>query len=193
MSPFAQDLAKIPKKKPTALPESATTVRTPTPVSSTSPGTVPNTSGTTAAIEKAKRQWSTATPKQKEELGLAIRRNQENLQREKTNLRSSVSPTSTRPNSVPVGRRGEPIQVKRGTNKPGSIGGRNYTGHAFDQMQGRGIPSSAVENAIKLGRKTPDQLPGLTRHFDEVNGLLVVTKVDGTVVTVITRKSKSMK
>jgi hypothetical protein len=44
------------------------------------------------------------------------------------------------PASTPVGRSGNPIDVKPGTNQPGSVGGRDYIGHAFGQMQGRGIP-----------------------------------------------------
>jgi len=89
--------------------------------------------------------------------------------------------------SAPVGRRGYPIDIADGTNAPGQVGGRSYGGHAFDQMQGRGVPPSAVENAIRTGRATPDPIPGRIRYDDVVNGLRVVTEADGTVVTVITR------
>lgn len=42
--------------------------------------------------------------------------------------------------STPTGQRGGPIDVKPGTNRPTNIGGRDYTGHALDRMQGRGVP-----------------------------------------------------
>jgi len=63
----------------------------------------------------------------------------------------------------PVGRRGEPMNVPKGTNPDTTIQGRNYVGHAIDQMQGRGIPPSAVEDTIRNGTRTPDPLPGRTR------------------------------
>jgi RHS repeat-associated protein len=84
-----------------------------------------------------------------------------------------------------VGRRGNPINVVPGTNAPREIGGRNYRGHALDQMQARGVPSSAVENTIRHGTPGTDPIPGRIRHYDPVNDLTVVTE-SGTVVTVIT-------
>lgn len=41
--------------------------------------------------------------------------------------------------SAEVGRLGAPIPIAKGTNSTGQVMGRNYIGHAFDQMQGRGI------------------------------------------------------
>jgi hypothetical protein len=78
------------------------------------------------------------------------------------------------------------MDVPEGTNVPGEVGGRNYSDHAFDQMQGRGVPPSAVENTIQTGTVAPDPIPGRTRYYDPVNDLTVVTESDGTVVTVIT-------
>jgi RHS repeat-associated protein len=92
----------------------------------------------------------------------------------------------------PVGRRGNPIKV--GTpdaphNAPAEIGGRTYTGHAVDQMQGRGVPPSAVEEAIEHGTASPGHDPGTTVHTDSKNGVTVVTgDSDGRVITVITTK-----
>jgi RHS repeat-associated protein len=94
--------------------------------------------------------------------------------------------------SEPVGRRGNPIKV--GTpdaphNAPTEIGGRSYTGHAIDQMQGRGVPPSAVEEAIEHGTPSPGRDPGTTVHTDSKNGVTVVTgDSDGRVITVITTK-----
>ena len=85
--------------------------------------------------------------------------------------------------STPVGRRGEPIEVKRGTNSPSAIYGRQYTGHALDQMQGRGVTPSAVENAITSGIKSPGNLPN-TFVYTGPNGIRVVTNSAGRVITV---------
>ena len=52
--------------------------------------------------------------------------------------------------SSPIGRRGNPMNVKRGTNSPEVINGRKYTGHALDQMQGRGIPSSVARSLREM-------------------------------------------
>ncbi|MGH9768139.1 MAG: RHS repeat-associated core domain-containing protein [Blastocatellia bacterium] len=57
--------------------------------------------------------------------------------------------------STPVGRLGRPMTVAPGTNAPATIGGRRYTGHALDQMQGRGLTPSVVEDTIARGAKTP--------------------------------------
>lgn len=95
-----------------------------------------------------------------------------------------------RPHLRPVpqpDRFGEPVRVRPRTNAEGSVGGRQYGGHAFDQMQGRGVPPSAVENTINEGTATPDPIPGRIRHYDPINNLAVVTEDDGTVVTVINR------
>jgi hypothetical protein len=85
----------------------------------------------------------------------------------------------------PVGRRGSPIDVKPGTNKPETIKGRKYSGHALDQMQGRGVPPTAVQEAIDNGTKSPSR-GGTTIHTDNTNGVTVITNENGDVVTVIT-------
>jgi hypothetical protein len=97
--------------------------------------------------------------------------------------RGTADPAAT----APVGRRGNPMEVEPGTNSPGEVGGRQYTGHAFDQMQGRGVPPSAVENTVRVGRASPDPIPGRTRHYDPVNNITVVTdSSSGRVATVMT-------
>lgn len=47
-----------------------------------------------------------------------------------------------------VGRRGFEVYVRPGTNAPARIGGHEFTGHALDQIQGRGIIPSMVKEAL---------------------------------------------
>lgn len=85
--------------------------------------------------------------------------------------------------STPVGRKGSPMEVKPGTNTPTSINDRQYTGHALDRMQGRGVPPTVVEDAIRNpGSKTPGNTPGTTVYKNE--NVTVVTNQSGDVVTV---------
>ena len=48
-------------------------------------------------------------------------------------------------------RYGWEIKVADGTRRPAVINGRQYTGHAIDRMQGRGIMPSVVEDTIAHG------------------------------------------
>jgi len=66
------------------------------------------------------------------------------------------------------------------------IGGRLYSGHALDQMQGRGVPPSAVEDAIANGQTSPGNQPG-TMAYAGKNGIFVVTGSRGQVITVINK------
>ena len=68
-------------------------------------------------------------------------------------------------------------------NSPSKIGNRNYSGHALDRMQDRGIMPSVVENTIKQGQKIPSR-NGITKHYDSVNKVTVFTNNKGGVVTV---------
>jgi hypothetical protein len=63
------------------------------------------------------------------------------------------------------------------------IGGRDFTGHALDQMQSRGFTPSAVENAIENGVRSLGNRPDAFEHVFE--GVKVVTNKGGGVVTVI--------
>ncbi len=87
----------------------------------------------------------------------------------------------------PVGRSGAPIRVRPGTNQPEVIQGRRYSNHALDQMQGRGVTPSAVENAVR-----PEHYVGANGgyrlYWDSSNRLMVVIDPkSNTVVTAITR------
>ena len=72
-------------------------------------------------------------------------------------------------------------------NEDGVVGGREYAGHAFDQMQNRGVMPSSVENAIKHGKYSPDPIPGRTRHVDSENNISIITEADK-VITVMQGK-----
>jgi hypothetical protein len=92
--------------------------------------------------------------------------------------------------STPTGQRGSPIDVPKGTNAPTTIGDRDYSGHALDQMQGRGIPPSAVEDAIVNGNSTPDKgyPDSRTENTSSDGRVVVITDNDtGRVITVMPR------
>lgn len=91
-----------------------------------------------------------------------------------------------KPATAPTGRKEGPITVAPGTNQPTKIGGRIYTGHSLDRMQGRGVTPSAVEDAINNGEATPGNTPDTTVHTGR-NGVVVVTGSSGQVITVIRR------
>ena len=70
-------------------------------------------------------------------------------------------------------------------NAPGTVGNLDYSGHAFDQMQNRGIMPSVVENTINVGQQFPTRA-GTAGYFDPGNNLrVIVNSQNGTVVTVI--------
>lgn len=68
-------------------------------------------------------------------------------------------------------------------NQPSTISNREYSGHALDRMQDRGITPSVVENTIKNGRSTPSR-GGTTVHYDPESKVSIVTNESGRVVTV---------
>ena len=73
-------------------------------------------------------------------------------------------------------------------NAPGEVNGRLYTGHAFDQMQKRGIMPSVVDNTIESGITFPTKA-GTTGYYDSINKVQAIVN-SGTrrVVTVIRGK-----
>lgn len=86
---------------------------------------------------------------------------------------------------LPVGRLGNPMQVPSPQNIRTTISGREFAGHALDQMQGRGFMPSVVENTIQRGTSFPTGA-GTTGYFDSVNRVRVITDAaSGRVVTVI--------
>ena len=70
-------------------------------------------------------------------------------------------------------------------NQPTTIGGRDYSGHALDQMQNRGTTPSVVENTIKTGTPIPGNTLNEIEYVDTINGVnVVVDAATGRVVTV---------
>lgn len=69
-------------------------------------------------------------------------------------------------------------------NSPTKIDGRDYSGHALDRMQDRGITPTVVDNTIKTGTKTTKGSENI--FYDQVNDVTVVTDSNtGRVVTVM--------
>ena len=82
-----------------------------------------------------------------------------------------------------MGRKGSEMLVESGTNVPGVVNGRAYSAHAFDQMQGRGIMPSVVDDTIATG--VPAASRGATTvYYGAGNNISVVVNAEGKVVTV---------
>ncbi len=86
--------------------------------------------------------------------------------------------------SIPVGRKGAPLDVSPGTNEPTTINGREYSGHALDRMQGRGLVPTVIENTIAEGNPYAGKYPNTTIYYDTVNNVSVVLNAEGGVITV---------
>ncbi len=98
---------------------------------------------------------------------------------------SKVNPYKYVSPKTPVGHSAKPLVIPPGTNKPGVVGGRSYSGHSFDRMQERGITPRVVENTIQNGSRVPGTQPGTFQHYDPVNNVTVITnKQTGNVITV---------
>ena len=70
-------------------------------------------------------------------------------------------------------------------NAAGEVNGQAYSGHAFDQMQNRGIMPSIVQNAIQTGSRFATRA-GTTGYYDAVNSVrVIINSQTGRVVTVI--------
>ena len=92
--------------------------------------------------------------------------------------------------STPTGQSGSPIDVPKGTNAPANIGGRDYSGHALDQSQGRGVTPTVVDDAISSGSARPDSKYPDTRteHTSKDGKVIVITDTEsGRVITVIAK------
>ena len=69
-----------------------------------------------------------------------------------------------------------------------NVDGRLYTGHAFDQMQNRGISLSVVRNAIEKGEEI-EAKRNCWEYIDRTNCVSLITAKDtGNVITVKWRK-----
>lgn len=83
--------------------------------------------------------------------------------------------------STPIGRSGDEIHVPRGTNPSSTINGREYSGHALDRMQGRGITPSVIDDAINTGAQFAGR-DGATMYTN--NQVRVIVNQNGKVITV---------
>jgi hypothetical protein len=86
------------------------------------------------------------------------------------------------------GRRGFEMKnpsYQKHQNQLETIGGREYSGHALDQMRNRGFFTSVIENAIKTGQKSQSTIDvGCWKFKDIINGVtVIVNKTTGKVVT----------
>ena len=88
--------------------------------------------------------------------------------------------------TTPVGHKGKEIVTKPGSNSPATISGREYSGHALDRMQQRGLTPSMVESVIQNGIKSIGNLPNRIVHYDPVNKVKVITEGKN-VITVMFR------
>ncbi len=74
-------------------------------------------------------------------------------------------------------------------NTPEKIGDREYSGHALDQMQNRGLTPTVVEDTIKNGVKSADPSPDRIRYYSPQNDITIVTdEATGRVITTILGK-----
>ena len=90
--------------------------------------------------------------------------------------------------TTPVGRLGSPMEVTPGTNTATTINGTDFSGHALDQMQGRGYVPSVVQNTIENGT-TFSTRAGTIGYYDAANNVRVIVNAQTeTVVTVIPGK-----
>ncbi|MCC9395810.1 DUF4258 domain-containing protein, partial [Enterobacter hormaechei subsp. steigerwaltii] len=62
------------------------------------------------------------------------------------------------------------------------INGRQYSGHALDRMQDRGIMPSVIENTIQTGQQIGIK-DGKTSYYDSKNNVKVIINQSGGVVT----------
>jgi hypothetical protein len=117
---------------------------------------------------------------------------------QKSAPKRQVTPTPTpaaKPKSKPAsegtgfkGRKGFELKnphYQKSRNTPAIINNREFSGHALDQMQNRGLTPSVVENAIKKNNLFPTR-PGTSGYYDTINNFHVITNSKtGRIITVI--------
>ncbi|MFC1894681.1 DUF4258 domain-containing protein, partial [Candidatus Dependentiae bacterium] len=86
--------------------------------------------------------------------------------------------------STPVFRKGQKGNVLRKF-KPQIIYGREYSGHALERMNLRGLTPLAIENTIKNGECFPGNTSGTIAHYDKINNITAITnKINGRIVSI---------
>lgn len=98
----------------------------------------------------------------------------------------SIGNAPPRTANYPVGSSRSQFQVPpKAQQSGGNVCGRDFSGHAFDQMQARGIMPTVVENTLKTGQPFPTRL-GTSGFYDPINNIRVITNSEtGRIVTVI--------
>ena len=98
----------------------------------------------------------------------------------------SIDNAPPRTANYPVGSSRSQFQVPpKAQQSGGNVCGRDYSGHAFDQMQARGIMPTVVENTLRTGQSFPTRL-GTSGFYDPINNIRVITNSKtGRIVTVI--------
>ena len=85
--------------------------------------------------------------------------------------------------SLPVGSRRSQMQpLEKYHNSPGQVDDVKFSAHALDRLMERGIPPSAVKEAILYGVQTPGNVAGRISHYDAKNNITVIME-QGKVVT----------
>ena len=74
-----------------------------------------------------------------------------------------------------------PMKIPGQQNVPTTIGGRQYTGHALDSMQSRGITPSVVEETLARGVRTPGRDGATIFSSDQAR---VIVNPNGSIKTV---------
>jgi len=83
--------------------------------------------------------------------------------------------------TVPMGSSRSPMTILGQQNVPTNIGGRQYTGHALDSMQSRGITPSVVEDTLAGGVRTPGHNGAM---IFSTNQARVIVNPNGSIKTV---------
>jgi hypothetical protein len=103
-------------------------------------------------------------------------------------VEESKQPGQAREATGFLGRAGQELKnapYQKVRNKAAQVNGRDFSGHALDQMQNRGVVPSVVENVLSTGSRFPTRA-GTTGFYDAVNNVRVIVNSEtGRVVTVI--------
>jgi len=85
--------------------------------------------------------------------------------------------------STPIGSQKVPMVVPKGTNTPTNINGIPYSGHALDQMQGRGLMPSVVKDAVENGSRMAGRGGTVICSGGPGGATVVINPVTGVIVT----------